>query len=54
MEPDIIFRRIYDRDISLKEFKKWFEDQLNISYNKGIKDAQEDFNYEDISRSQYD
>lgn len=54
MNEDEIYRKIYDRAMSLKEFKRWLSYQLNQAHSKGIADAQEELTYDDVSKSQYD
>jgi hypothetical protein len=51
---DIMFRRIYDGHISLKDFERWLNLELSKAYQQGIKDAQEELSYDDVSKSQYD
>lgn len=54
MQSDVMFRNIYDGHVSLKEFERWLKLKLNESYQQGIKDAQEELSYDDVSKSQYD
>ena len=51
---DDIYRMIYDRKISVKEFKQWLDLELRKAYDKGIRDADSEPSYDDISKSQYD
>lgn len=51
---DVVYRSIYDGQISLKQFEKWLTNQLRSAYDKGLRDADSDQSYDDISKSQYD
>ncbi len=54
MDIELMFRRIYEGGVSLKEFKRWMNNQLNEAYNKGVQDTLDEPTYDDVSKSQYD
>ena len=51
---DVVYRSIYDGQMSLKHFEVWLAKQLRSAYDKGLRDADSDQSYDDISKSQYD
>jgi len=54
LKSDVLYRKIYDRQISLKEFETWLKQKLQQAYDKGLNDASATNSYEDISKSAYD
>ena len=53
-KADVIYRQIYDKQISLVEFKTWLSKELQAAYDQGLLDADAPPSYDEVSRSQYD
>lgn len=49
-----VYRQIYDRRISVKQFEDWLKIQLQAAYDQGVRDADAPPSNDDISNSQYD
>jgi len=54
MTYDQVYRDIYDGRIGVKQFKQWLDVRIKQAYDQGLRDADGDPTYDDISRSQYD
>ena len=54
LKSDVLYRKIYDRQISLKEFETWLKQKLQQAYDQGVRDADAPPSYDDISKSAYD
>jgi hypothetical protein len=53
-KADQVYRQIYDRQISLADFRIWLSRELQLAYDRGVRDADAPPSYDEVSRSQYD
>jgi len=54
LPSNVVYLKIYDRQMSLKEFQRWMDFNLEKAYNKGVYDSDLPPDYDDVSKSAYD